>query len=123
MGSTISLKALCATSYEREFSSETMLRSGSYDRELSSETMLRSDKRQRMSPICVMEEVNPCNPATAALEAALALDAFDDEDLPFEFGSVDGSLFTLEDFTPCRSTVHTVHEVTCVMSRMTTTCE
>jgi hypothetical protein len=120
MSSTISLNEMCFTFDEREFSSDDLL---------------RSDKRQRMSPICVIQEAKHCNPATAALEAALALDAIDDDASAFEYGGVDGSLalfslneYSLEDCTPCtprgqyRSSVHAVHEVTRNMSRMTT-CE
>jgi hypothetical protein len=113
MGSSISLKDLCASFDEPEFSSKDML---------------RSDKRQRMSPLCVIEEANDCSPATAALEAALALDAFDDDaevDCLALFSLNEYSPKDFEDFTPCTpygqcgSAVHTVHEATRVMSRMT----
>jgi hypothetical protein len=112
MGSTVSLNEMCAAFDEREFSSDDLL---------------RNDKRQRMSPICVIEVAKHCNPATAALEAALALDAFDEDASPFEYGGFDALFspieYSPEDFTSqYRSTVHTVHEVTRVMSRMTT-CE
>lgn len=114
MRSSITLKELCAAFDVRDFSSDDLL---------------RSDKRQRMSPPCVIEKAKHCNPATAALEATLALDAFDDDAPPFSNGGVDGSLahlslkeYSLEDFTPCTppgqclSNVHTVREVTRVMS-------
>jgi hypothetical protein len=64
MSNSISLEELCAAFDEQEFSSDNLR---------------RSDKRQRMSSLCVTEEAKHCNPATAALEAALALDAFDND--------------------------------------------
>jgi hypothetical protein len=74
--SSISLKELCAAFDEQEFSSNNLL---------------HSDKRQRMSSLYVIEEIKHCHPATAALEAALALDAFDVDASPFEYGGVNGS--------------------------------
>lgn len=94
-------------------------------------SMKHSDKRQRMSSsICVVEETKRCNPATAALEAALAQDDFDF--LPMEFDIDVGdclALYSLNEyplkdwskFYPCKSrTVQTLNEVTRGMSRMTT---
>lgn len=93
------------------------------------EELFRSDKRQRMSPIStIMDEPKICkNPATAALEAALALD---DTDLSFDYAALPiftscaaDSLkdFTFKDFCKPSRTVHTVKDVTRGMSRMTTT--
>jgi hypothetical protein len=76
MGSSISLKELCAAFDEQE---------------CSSDNLLRSHTRQRMPPIFGIEDER-CNAATDALEAALALDTFDDDASPFESGDVDGSL-------------------------------
>jgi hypothetical protein len=93
MGSSISLKELCAAFDEQEFSSGNLL---------------RSHTRQRMPPLYVIEEDKRCNPATDALEAALALDTFDDVASPFESGDVNSSLALfflnedfLENFTLC----------------------
>jgi hypothetical protein len=109
MGSSISLKELCEAFDERTFSSDDLL---------------RSDKRQRLSPLCVIEEAKHCHPATAALEAALALDDFDDDFSP--------SFLSMN--TPSTTSPHallavsadlryTVHDVTPVTSRMTIICE
>jgi hypothetical protein len=92
MGSSISLKELCAAFDEQK---------------CSSDNLLRSHTRQRMPPLYIVEDKR-CNPATDALEAALALDTFDDVASPFQSGDVDSSLalcflneYFLEDFTLC----------------------
>jgi hypothetical protein len=93
LSSISALKELCAAFDEQEFSSDNLL---------------RSNKPQRMSPLCVSEDDKHCNPATAALEAALALNAFDDDASPFENGGIDSSLalfslneYCLEGVTQC----------------------
>jgi hypothetical protein len=84
MDSSISLKELCTVFGERLFSVDSMQ---------------LSDKRQRMSPLYVIKETKCCHPATAALEAALALDDFDVSPIEFGVGS-SLALFPLNEYAP-----------------------
>lgn len=115
-----SLSKLLALEHERGFSSD-----------IETFNTCRSEKRQRMSPISVFEESKCCNPATAALEAALALDDIDFIDSTFTGANL--PIFTSESikeytskafsspFTYRKScAVQTVLEVTRGMARMTT---